>query len=383
MALTLAACGDKSPAEVDAPEPASLAEMGGMTQLPEAPPAPVGDYAPAAAYPLAERAYGLQRAVYDAPPDYGFDYDGVAPMVWETEDDWAMYAEPWEGDYRYYYYEPGAERPYFVRDREYGYGYSPTGQLIAVFDSRGRYLERDVAQRVAPLAGRYYLRGGNLREAGRRAQRTPVSEPLWYERAPVVERTAAPWLRAAREETGWRAWREADRDRELARFEPEQRARTVQADRWRERRTAIRAADDAAPPVVLEPQDGRADRRDDRRDGRREDADDRQRAQAQAQAQRSPEQRQVREARGQAPEKAQDQPKAPTQKAQAQPQRRPTAAEREKTAADRAQLRAQQNAKIVQGRAADKAARDAAARERARPKAEERERRVGAEEKRG
>lgn len=236
MVLGLAACDENGRARVDAPEPAPLAELTAeAADLPFAEPAPVEVYAPDQGYRWAERAYGLQRAVHDTPPDYGFAYGDAEPMVWETQDDWDLYAEPWDGGYRYYYYEPGAAYPYFVRDRDYGYAYDGAGVLIALFGADGRYLPRETVYRYAPTAGRYYVRGRDLRNAGLQARRTQVSEQTWRARAPRVQRGSDRWLQAAREEQSWRAWRERDHDRELARFEPETRRRAATQQAWRER----------------------------------------------------------------------------------------------------------------------------------------------------
>lgn len=251
-ALALAACDDRA-GRVDAPEPASLADLSAMSELPYAEPARVDYRPPAQGYAWAERAYGLQRAVYDTPPDYGFDYGGVEPLVWETGDDWVMYAEPWDEGYRYYYYEPGSYYPYFVRDDRYGYGYGAGGVLVAVFDLGGRYLPLQTVYSVAPVAGRYYARGHDLRTAAVKARRIRVTEQAWSERAPQVIRTADPWLRAARDDRSWRAWRERDQDRELRRFEPEADRRAVRTRAWRER-------DDAREAAVIQANDQRSRR---------------------------------------------------------------------------------------------------------------------------
>jgi hypothetical protein len=225
LALGLAACDDRG-SRIDAPEPEPLAQLSTpVAELPYAEPAPVSWAPPSRGYQWAERAYGMQRAFYDVPPDYGFEYDGVEPMVWVSEDDWALYADPWDDGYRYYYYEPGAAYPYFVLDGYYGYGFDSTGVLIAVFDSGGRYLSQDVVYRMAPLAGRYYVRGRDLRNAGVQARRIRVDQRVWQDVAPRINRGADPWLRAARDDRAWRQWRERDGDRELQRFQREQRRR--------------------------------------------------------------------------------------------------------------------------------------------------------------
>jgi hypothetical protein len=241
LVALVAACDDNRPA-IAAPPPGAAAPSDGLSGLPDAPPAQVQYAEPEQAYPLAERAYGVQRAFYDTPPDYGFAYDDVSPYVWETTDDWALYAESREGDYRYYYYEPGAAHPYFVRDRDYGYAYSAAGLLIAMFYPDGRYAPADVLRRSAPVAGRYYARGHNLMQVGQRAQHFRVADRIWVTEAPRVSRGADPWLRAARDDKGWREWRERDGDRELRRFAAETQRRQAAAAAWRERTAREKAA---------------------------------------------------------------------------------------------------------------------------------------------
>lgn len=242
MALSLAAC-DRNANTGAAPvaDASALPPLSASAELPPAKPAPVARAAPQRAYAYAERAYGMQQSVYDAPPDYGFSYDGEEPLVWRTADDWSMYAEPADDGYRYYYYEPGAAYPYFVRDRDYGYGYDRGGALIAVFDSGGRYLPDDVLVRVSPVAGRYFVRGRDLWQAGRRAPRIEVDETVWTRAAPRVNRDADPWLRAARADADWQAWRDRDGNRELQRFRAEQQRREALARQ--------RLADDRGRPA--------------------------------------------------------------------------------------------------------------------------------------
>lgn len=363
MALALAACDDHS-GRVDAPEPASLADLSAMDALPYAEPARVEYQAPAQGYAWAERAYGLQRAVYDTPPDYGFDYGGVEPLAWETEDDWVMYAEPWDDGYRYYYYEPGAAYPYFVRDGDYGYGYGAGGVLVAVFDAGGRYLPADVVYRVAPMAGRYYLRGHDLRSAGDRARRIRVTEEVWARRAPRVIRTADPWLRAARNDRDWRAWRGRDQDRELRRFEPEAERRAVRARQWREhsgRRAvvALRAQDHGRPhdAEVRQPERRRFEA--DRREQARQAAQERRQV-ARAERQR---QQQVRDQR---PERElrmvrDDRQRQVGRRQFEQRQRRPA---EQQQGGQQAQRQPPQRQQQAQARSAEQQGRPAAGRER-------------------
>ena len=376
-ALGLAACDDNRTARVDAPEPAPLAELTAeAADLPFADPAPVQVSGPEEGYRWAERAYGLQRAVYDTPPDYGFAYDDVEPMVWETADDWDLYAEPWDGGYRYYYYEPGAAYPYFVRDREYGYAFDAAGVLIALIDSGGRYLPRETVYRYAPTAGRYYVRGRDLRNAGLQARRIRVTDETWRVQAPRVLRDADPWLRAAREDHGWRAWRERDRDRELARFEAEAKRRRAVEHAWREREDRLvaidrrdesleaRAAAQRQMPAQAERRRDRIEVRDQREQAqafRRQQQQARveqQRLAQQAQAERAQQHRQAQKAQAnqrrhvqQAQAEQRRQQQVQQQQARAEQQRQAQAEQRRQQHAAQQEGRAQQNRQAHQAHA--------------------------------
>ena len=232
-ALSLAACKEEYGAQrIAVPDPAPAAFLSAPMGLPYAEPAPVQWYAPEQGYAWAERAYGMQRAFHEVPPDYGFEYGGMQPWAWETADDWAMYAEPWDDGYRYYYYEPDAAYPYFVRDGMYGYGFDPLGALVALFDANGDYLPQDHWYGAAPLAGRYYLHGRDLRNAAVQAQRIPILEDVWMQRAPLILASSDPWIRAANYDDDWRAFRDRTGERELKRFLKEEKRREKEARKW-------------------------------------------------------------------------------------------------------------------------------------------------------
>lgn len=239
LALATAACreDDGGGQRIAVPDPTPAALLPDALALPYAEAAPVQWAGADTGYRWAEQAYGLERSVYDAPPDYAFDYGGVQPWAWETGDDYAMYAEPWDEGYRYYYYEPGAAYPYFVRDGSYGYGFDPTGVLVALIDRDGDYLPAERFYEAAPLAGRYYMQGRDLRNAAVRGRRIPVQEEAWVQQAPRVRAASEPWLRAARTDERWRNWRNREDRREgqaiagqqVARLEPQ---RIPQDGRW-------------------------------------------------------------------------------------------------------------------------------------------------------
>jgi hypothetical protein len=243
-ALALSACDDNRAARIDVPDPTPAAYAPNDLALPYAEPAPVAPAPVDTAYLGPERAYDLQEAFYGEPPAYAFYDEGVEPYVWVADDEREMYAEPWDGGFRYYYYEPGAAYPYFVRDRDYGFSYDAGGVLISVIDASGGYLRPDRFRDVAPLAGRYWARGRELRNASRQARRTAVSAKAWEARAPMARRSAQPFIHAARTEPRWREWRRDGGDRQARRVE---RRRAAEAAR-----PALRPRHDARAAAFAE-----------------------------------------------------------------------------------------------------------------------------------
>jgi hypothetical protein len=204
--------------------------------LPYAQPAPVRPVQdPYDGYALAERAYAYDRAAYRAPPDYGFHYGEIDPWAWQLADNSLMFAEPYGEDYRFYYYEPGATYPYFVRDPYYGYGYGENGALMAVFDAAGALLPDGQLSQLAAVAGRYLARGSDLRNVYYDAPRYTVADRLWVERAPAIYAEQEPWIRAAETYPVWREYRVSTGERFLSAFEPERARRERVAARYEDR----------------------------------------------------------------------------------------------------------------------------------------------------
>ena len=136
--------------------------------LPQAPPAPLAyATAPRVRYRYIDRARALNGAFVDSPPDYAVDYDGGQPWYWRARDGSVRVVEHTDGGDRYYYYDPGSDEPYLVRDPRYTYGYDQ-GRLAVVYDSSGRILPEAEAAAQAEYAGRYLYRARQLAEVRRR-----------------------------------------------------------------------------------------------------------------------------------------------------------------------------------------------------------------------
>ncbi|ESQ91522.1 hypothetical protein ABAC460_05935 [Asticcacaulis sp. AC460] len=188
-------------------------------------------------YRYVEDAYEMDEAFGDAPPDYGFDYGGVQPWVWRTAGDaWRM-VEPTAYGERYYFYEPGQDDPYLVRDRDFAYAYDD-GRLVNVFDRSGRVLDYYEAERRADWASRYYSRARALRQAAKRDDREQIAAANWARRQQRIEQDRQAWVQDRQRVAAWRAYQDrqdAQHRRELG-AERERRQQASWAYRqWRER----------------------------------------------------------------------------------------------------------------------------------------------------
>lgn len=172
--------------------------------LPEARPirtVRVRDSGRGAEYAYADAAYRFNDALGDAPPDYGFDYQGVEPWAWQGYDDSVVFAEPVSGGYRTYYYRPGAEQPYFVRDPYYSYGYDD-GQLAVVYAPDGAVVPwADYGPQLV-YASRYLSRGRDLWRASR-AQRIAISAESWTSQRTTWFETRQRWGDVRMRQPAW------------------------------------------------------------------------------------------------------------------------------------------------------------------------------------
>jgi len=262
-ALVIAGCKteDRPPAAL-APvaQGAPLANAPAAQSLPPAPAIPVSAVSnPANAYAFPDRAYEMSGTFGEAPPDYVYDYEGVQPWVWVSDDGSQCVAEAVPGGERYYYYEAGAAAPFFVQDPDYGYGYEG-GRLVAVYDHSGRALPVGDIQLRVSIAARYLVRAQALYDASRRDHHLAVAESNWMARRNLVADQRQVWQRQINADPDWRAFHAQNAPAADAHWQAER----VQRLRWaahvdetmrnqdfatRERQEAQRvAAQQPAPP---------------------------------------------------------------------------------------------------------------------------------------
>ncbi len=224
LALGLTACNKSSPdttattANSGLPAlPAALPMQTGpaVAITPAAPisalPAPrsVGISRPAdqsSAYAYLDRASDVEDEIGDAPPDYDYDDDqGVSPWVWQTQGGDGQYAEPVDGGYRYYYYQPGANYPYLVRTRDYSYAYAG-GALVAIYTLAGALLPPDQYAAHRADASRYFWHAQQLRQAADQRPHRGVNAANWAQQRPQISAAQTGWATARSQQSDWQAY---------------------------------------------------------------------------------------------------------------------------------------------------------------------------------
>jgi hypothetical protein len=211
-----------------------IAPAPSASALPPAPRATIGRLADTRdRYAYADRAYAMNSGFGDAPPDYTFDYgDGERPWVWRGDDNSMRVAEPLsDGGDRYYYYEPGADAPYLVRDPEYSYGYA-NGALVVIYDSRGRALPPNYLDRRADVAGRFLVRARAIRQASERQRREAVAQARWAERRRAMEADREQWTASQAADQDWRAYHSAHEQQDDAHWAGERYRRESEGARF-------------------------------------------------------------------------------------------------------------------------------------------------------
>ncbi len=233
--------------------------------LPYARPSRIGPVLdPGDGYAYLDRAYFLNDAFGEAPPDYAFDYDDETPWAWRTDDGFVRVVEPLPYGDRYYYYQPGDDEPFLIRDPDYAYAYAD-GDLVAIYDSDGALLPPEDLMLHAPIAGRELARARAMSSGA--GERQPVALAAWTSRRGQVATDLSRWQQLEGRQTAWRRYHEAHLKQEQTHWAPERFRREAEAARalqqvhdpdgaqhaWREARKAGDVARKAHVQIALLP----------------------------------------------------------------------------------------------------------------------------------
>lgn len=240
IALMAAACNKHpSPSATEAPivaPPAAALPMATTAEAPVAaappasalPPAPPLGFAPRPAgqrYGDLDRAYSMSRAFADTPPDYVVDYQGTRPWIWRARNGAYRIVERLPRGLRYYYYQPGQDYPFLVRDPDYSYAYN-NGALAGVYGPDGSEIPDTLAARRAEEASRYLYRARRLYRAAQDEQRQSAYASEWAKRRDDLRTQEQAWQQEQSRNADWRSWHDshAAQEEQQWRQERDQRA---------------------------------------------------------------------------------------------------------------------------------------------------------------
>ena len=203
-----------------------------VDQLPPAPPPRLLQTSYAGdGYAFADRAYSMDEAFADSPPDYDFDGDGASPWVWVADDGSERVAEYTSGGgWRYYYYDPGVDQPFFIEDADYGYGFEGGG-LVVVYDQYGREAPSAFAAGRDEIAGRYLARATLLRVGAGQFPHQPIAAADWASNRDAIGARRQSWTQAAASVPAWQAYRAQHQAADDAHWNSEQVRRQAWAAR--------------------------------------------------------------------------------------------------------------------------------------------------------
>jgi hypothetical protein len=180
-------------------------------------------------YAYADNAWGFENVLDNAPPDYGFYYDDVEPWAWQGYDDSLIFVEPLEYGYRTYYYRPGFDEPYFIRDPEWGYGFDG-GRLAVVYGPDWNVVPYEYYGPRLGYASRYFHRGRDLYRASR--TRHPVIAYDWVSRRNSIFQDRRGWIARGERQQAWQDYRRREAERMDRHWKPERARRNADEVRF-------------------------------------------------------------------------------------------------------------------------------------------------------
>ena len=175
---------------------------------PPAPPAPPPPIEDVADYRWIDDAEALANAFGESPPDFSFRFGADEDWAWQARDGHMMIVEPVADQRRSYFYTPGADYAFLIRDGYFSYGFTGDG-LAVVYDGDGRLVPWRPDDMRSVSARRLFERGVALRRAARERRVGPT--PSWADQGGFWATLLFDFGRE-REIGGWRRYRDLHRD---------------------------------------------------------------------------------------------------------------------------------------------------------------------------
>jgi len=205
-----------------APAPAVSALPPPQRRISYAPPPPNERYG------YIDRAYSMGSAFADTPPDYMIDYQGTRPWIWRAANGAYRVVERLPRGERIYYYDPGQDQPFLVRDPDYSYAYDG-GNLVGVYGPDGAEIDGAMAARRSYEASRYLDRSRELYRAAQYQRRQAAYASEWAARRDDLRNQHRIWEEQQARNSNWRAWHDAHQAQEAGQWNQERDQRVAYA----------------------------------------------------------------------------------------------------------------------------------------------------------
>ncbi|MES2442614.1 MAG: hypothetical protein V4574_07265 [Pseudomonadota bacterium] len=204
-------------------------------------------------YEWIDRADAVSEAIGESPPDTSFAFETGSPWAWTLEDGTVLVVEQLPDGPHGYYFEPGSNEPFLVRDPEMSFGFIE-GQVATVYGLDGGVLSRAEGRAWIDTALRGFERGKRLKRAmAQRNRWRNIGVNAWIDFSYLWYDWQDDWDYGRRRNPGWRRHHEGPRGAEhRRRWDHERQRREILRDvfkRWGDNGYRGRAPGRFTPPT--------------------------------------------------------------------------------------------------------------------------------------
>lgn len=162
-------------------------------------------------YDWIDRADAISDAIGEAPPDTSFAFENGEPWAWTMEDGTTLIVEQLPDGPHGYYFEPGTDAPFLVRDPSMSFGFID-GAVAVVYGADGGVLSRNDGRGWLGAAMRGFDRGKLLKRAMVRRDRwRNVNVSRWYDMSYLLFDWWDDWDYGLSRNPAWRRHHEGPR----------------------------------------------------------------------------------------------------------------------------------------------------------------------------
>jgi hypothetical protein len=185
-------------------------------------------------YDWIDRADAVSETIGEAPPDTSFVFESGEPWAWTLEDGTIMIVEQLPDGPHGYYFEPGTDTPFLVRDPQMSFGFID-GAVAVVYGADGSALSHDEGRGWLATAMRGYERGKRIKRAMVQRDRwRNVNVDRWVDMSYLLFDWWDDWDYGLRRNPGWRRHHDGPHGAGHShRWDHERQRRTSAADIFR------------------------------------------------------------------------------------------------------------------------------------------------------